>query len=200
MATTEMFAAAERPLTRTQRWATGLMLLAALAGLAVGFLLKDQYVNATTPFRDLAAGILARYPSGWLLDQGGEYVFRVQDPTAPGYRTALQVAVEPIGADATARNILDNLTLRRAQTLAAYGVIRTVPTTLPDGAEATRLEYVFVETEANPFLESLPVVVYGVDVVAIKRGQAIVVTFRVEADRFEENAWRLEQFLASLEF
>jgi hypothetical protein len=35
--------------------------------------------------------------------------------------------------------------------------------------------------------------------VTIKRGQAIIITFRVESDRFEDESWRLEQFLASLE-
>ena len=43
-------------LTRRQRWANGLMVLTAVAGLALGLLIKDQFVNATVPFRDLSAG------------------------------------------------------------------------------------------------------------------------------------------------
>ena len=190
----------DSPITRTQRWAQALVLLTTVGLLILGFFLKDQILTSTEPFRDLAAGILARYPSGWLLDHEGAYVFRVRDPKAPAFRTTFQVAVEPIGQDAAARNILDNLTLRRAQTLAAYHVLSTVDYALPEGDPATRMEYVFVQTEANPFLQSVPVVVRGVDIVTVKRGQAIVVTFRVEADRFDDEIWRLDQFLATLEF
>ncbi len=191
----------ERPLTRTQRWANMLAILTALAALAFGFLLRDQIVSSTETFRDLAAGILAQYPSGWLLDTEGDYVFRARDPRSPSFRTTLQVAVEAIGADAAARNVLDNLTMERALTLAAYRTLTTIPDyPLPDGEQATRLDYVYVATEADPFLQSLPVVVYGVDIVSIKRGQAIIITFRVEADRFDEEFWRLERFLATLEF
>jgi hypothetical protein len=191
----------EAPLTRTQRWANGLVFLTALAVLAFGFLLKDQIMGGTQTYRDLAAGILAQYPSGWLLETQGDFVFRVRDPKSPSFRTTLQVAVESIGADAAARNILDDLAFKRSLTLAAYETLRTIPDyPLPDGETATRLEYVYVDTEANPFLESLPVVVYGVDIVSIKGGQAIIITFQVEADRFDEEEWRLEQFLATLEF
>jgi hypothetical protein len=188
------------PLTRNQRWANMLVVVVAVVGLSIGLLIKNQAVSSTVPFRDLAAGILAQYPERWLLDTGGEYVFRVQDPESPGFRTTLQVDVVSIGEDAAARNIIDTLTLERAQTLAAYRILRNVPYTLPDGESATYLDYAFVSAENNPFLESLPVVVRGVDIISIKRGQAIVVTFRVEADQFDEEFWRLEQFLASLEF
>lgn len=190
----------ETPLTRTQRMANLVVVIAAVAGIAFGFLLKNQVVTGTTPFRDLAAGILARVPANWLLDTTGDYVLSVRDPASPGFRTTLQVAVESIGNDASARNILDNLTLQRAQVLAAYDTLGTVPFTLPDGEQAIRLDYVYVDTEQNPFLARIPSVVHGVDIVAIKRGQAVIVTFRVEADRFEDEVWRLEQFLASLEF
>lgn len=190
----------EALLTRTQRWAGYLAILTAVVGLSAGFLIKDLILSSATVYRDLAAGILAQYPTNWLLDTEGDYVFRVRDPTAPTFRTTLQVAVEPIGADATARNVLDNLTLARAQTLAAYRVLSTVETTLPEGEAATRLDYVYVETEANPFLESLPVVVRGVDVVTIKGGQAIIVTFRADRDVFDAEVGRLSQFLAALEF
>ena len=81
------------PLTRNQRWANMLVVVVAVVGLSIGLLIKNQAVSSTVPFRDLAAGILAQYPERWLLDTGGEYVFRVQDPESPGFRTTLQVDV-----------------------------------------------------------------------------------------------------------
>lgn len=190
----------ERPLTRTQRWANALVVAAALITLGVGLIMKDQLMSGTQPFQDLAAGILAQYPSGWLLDRSGGYVFQVRDAQSSGFHTMLGVSILPIGGDAKARNVLDALTLERARSLAAYDVLSSAPLTLPDGDLATRLEYVYVASESNPFLQTVPTVVHGVDVVVIKRGQAIVVTFRAEADRFDKEEWRLEQFLASLEF
>lgn len=185
---------------RSDRWAHLLVILTAVAGLTFGFFIKDQTLTRTATFRDLTAGVLAQYPAGWLLDQQGDYLFRVRDPKSPAFQTTLQVAVTAIGEDAAARNILDSLTLERAQTLAAYQVLSTSDYVLPEGDTAIRLEYVYVQTEANPFLKSIPSVVRGVDVVTIKRGQAIIVTFRVEAGRFDEEVWRLDQFLATLEF
>ncbi|MBN2470736.1 MAG: hypothetical protein JXN59_08440 [Anaerolineae bacterium] len=187
-------------LNRTQRWAQLLAIVTLFVGVGTGLILKDQALSSTVAFRDLAAGILARYPEKWLLDTGGDYVLRVRDPAAGRFLTTLQVSVTSIGQDAEARNVLDTLTLQRAQTLAAFRTLRSVPFALPDGETATRFEYVYVATDANPFLEPIPVVVRGVDIVSIKRGQAIIVTFRVEADRFDDEVWRLDQFLASLEF
>lgn len=188
-------------MTRTQRFAHALTLLVTLGGLAFGLLLKDQALGATATYRDLAAGILAQYPAGWLLDTAGDYVFRVRDPLSQGFRTTLQVSVISIGDDAAARNIIDNQAMERARTLAAYEVLSPDPAyRLPNGETALRLEYFYVETESNPFLESRPSVVHGVDVVAIERGQAIIVTFRVEATRFDEELWRFERFLAALDF
>ncbi len=187
-------------MTRAHRWAQLLAIVTLFAGVGAGLVLKDQVLSSTVAFRDLAAGILARYPEKWLLDTQGDYVLRVRDPAAGRFLTTLQVSVISIGQDAEARNVLDTLTLQRAQTLAAFRTLRAVPFTLPDGEAATRFEYVYVAADANPFLEPIPVVVRGVDVVSIKRGQAIIVTFRVEADRFDDEVWRLDQFLASLEF
>lgn len=192
--------ARQSTLTRSQRWAELLAVVTLLVGIGIGLILKDQTLGSTVAFRDLAAGILARYPEEWLLDTRGDYVMRVRDPAAGRFLTTLQVSVTATGQDAEARNVLDTLTLQRAQTLAAFRTLRSAPFSLPDGEEATRFEYVYVAADANPFLEPIPVVVRGVDVVSIKRGQAIIVTFRVEADRFDDEVWRLDQFLASLEF
>ncbi len=188
------------PLSRAQRWAQTLAVVITLVGMGLGLVIKDQILSSTLPFRDLAAGILARYPESWLLDTEGDYVLRVRDSAAGSFLTLIQVRVLAIGEDAAERNILDTLTLQRARTLAAFRTLRSAPFTLPDGEAATRFDYVYVATDENPFLEPIPVVVRGVDVVTIKRGQAIIVTFRVEAERFDEEAWRLDQFLASLEF
>lgn len=190
----------ESSTARTHRWANAILIATAFFAIALGLVIKNQAITATASYSDLAAGIIAQYPDGWLLDDSGDYVFRVQDPRSGEFLTTLQVAIEPIGADASARIITDRLTLSRARSLAAYSTLHSEPYVLPDGETATWLDYVYVHTEENPFVQNVPSVVRGVDVITLKRGQAIIVTFRVEKDRFDDEFWRLEQFLASLEF
>jgi hypothetical protein len=88
--------------------------------------------------------------------------------------------------------------MNRAPTLAAYTVLSTELFILPDETEATAMTYTFVATEANPFLESIPVVVEGLDILTIKRGQAIVISFLSDSRSYQSNYTLFEQFLHNL--
>jgi hypothetical protein len=188
-------------LTFRQRWSHYLTLLIGIIGLMIGLNLRDSVVSATTRYTNPQAGITAEYPQNWLLDESGlNYIFRVQDVSAIGYSTTIQVAARPVSAETTARNIFDSLTLARAQTLAAYNVISEEPFTLPDDTVTTAMTYTFVVSQTNPYLQSIPVVVEGIDILVIERGQAIIVSFLSDARTFTDRFPLLEQFLRSLEF
>ncbi len=187
-----------RPPTTRQLWsdllALGTTLLALLGGLA----LRESVLTETVFYEDPAAGISAQRPANWLVDAQGDYVFRVQDPAARPFKTALQVAVITIGPDATGRNVLDTLTLKRSAVLSGYRVLSVAdPVATPHGPGA-EMRYAFVASDASPFLETLPVVVMGVDVVYRKGDQAVVVSYMAEAEEFDRQYFRFEQFLASL--
>jgi hypothetical protein len=135
------------------------------------------------------------------LEEGGsDFIFRVSDTSTLGHNTSIQVAVRPISSETSARNIFDSLTLARAQTLAKYEVISEDPFVLPDETVTSAMTYVFVASPTNPFLQNIPVVVEGIDILIIERGQAIIVSFLSSADTFNENLPLLQQFLRSLEF
>jgi hypothetical protein len=188
-------------LTFRQRWSHYFALIFGAVGLFVGLNLRDSVLSATTLYTNPQAGITAEYPRNWLLEEGGSaYVFRVRDISHRGYKTTLQVTTRPVSAQTTARNIFDTLTLSRAQVLAAYNVISEEPITLPDETETTAMRYTFVATEVDPFLQTVPIVVEGIDILVVARGQAIVISFLSSADQFEENSAILEQFLRSLIF
>lgn len=187
-------------LTARQRWSHYFALLYALMAVIVGLNLRASALTATIPYIDSAAGIRAYYPQNWLLDTSGDYVFRVRDMSAVGFKTTIQVDVQPVTINTTARNLLDTLTLNRSRTLSAYDVLATDPYTLPGDRQATAMTYVFVASEANPFLESLPQTVEGLDVITIQSGQAIIVTFLSDVDTYEENLPVFERFLNDLEF
>jgi hypothetical protein len=187
-------------LTARQRWSHYFALIYAAVAIFVGLNLRASALNATVPYSSSEAGIRAYYPQNWLLDTAGNYVFRVRDMTQMGFKTTIQVDVQPVTINTTARNLLDSLTLNRARTLSAYSVLAIDPYMLPRERQATAMTYVFVASETNPFLESLPQTVEGLDVITIQSGQAIIVTFLSDADSYEENLPIFERFLNDLEF
>ncbi len=187
-------------LTQTQRWANYLTLIFGLVGMFIGFNLRDSALNATSLYVNTQAGIQAAYPRNWLIDQGGTYVFRVRDMAQRGFKTTIQVAVLPIGPDHTERNVLDTLVLSRVQSLAGYNVIGIDDYVLPDETPAIWVTSTYVDTQTDPFLQGVPTSVESVDVITIKRGQAIIITFLSDAQFFDENLLTFQQFLNELEF
>ncbi|MBI5669921.1 MAG: hypothetical protein HZC41_18155 [Chloroflexi bacterium] len=187
-------------LSYRQRWSHYFALLFGAAALFIGVNLRDSALNATVLYTNSEAGIRAEYPDKWLIDQSGDYIFRVRDVAQVGFKTTIQVAARPVSPVTTARNLVDALTLNRAQTLASYTVFEIRPIVLPNEVEATTVTYTYVASETNPFLETVPVVVEGMDILALSRGQAIIITFLSDSRTYRQNYPRFQQFLSSLEF
>lgn len=186
--------------TSRQRWSHYFAVLFALGGLIIGINLRDAALNATTLYVNTEAGIRAEYPSGWLIDSVGDYVFRVRDMSQSGFKTTIQVATQPVSASATTRNIVDSLSLSRSQVLSSYTVYSIQPFTLPgQEEEALAVRYTYVAAEANPFLQSIPFVVEGIDILTIRRGQVIVITFNADSREYGQQSAIFNRFLESLE-
>jgi hypothetical protein len=187
-------------LTFTQRWNTYLAIALAGAVLFIGITMRNKALNATQTFEDLEAGIRAQVPNGWLVSaQTDEYVFRAEDPNALPFKTLLQVSVMTVGQGATPNTVLDLLTIGRSIRFATYIELSRSDDTLRDGSKAKRMKYAYVEFERNPFLQSLPVVVEGVDVVVLRGSQAVIITYREERNSFDEHLYRFENMLRTLE-
>lgn len=188
-------------LTKRQRWSFYLTYIFAGVAFFIGVNLRDSILYATTLYVNSQAGIEAEYPQNWLLDTAGDYVFRVRDSAKQGFKTTIQVTLRPVNVQTTAeRNILDALTLSRSQTLADYTVQSIEEYVLPNESVVTRMNYTYVATETNPFLENVPVVVQGVDLLTSRRGQVIVITFQTALPIFEEEFPVFERFLRGFQF
>lgn len=187
-------------LSQRERWSHYFVFIYALIALIIGFQLRSSTLEATVLYTNPQAGIRALYPQRWLIDNAGDYVFRVRDVTQIGFKTTMQVDVQPVSINTSARNLLDTLSLNRMQTLSRYSVLENVPYMLPNDQEATAMRYVYVEGSDNPFLESVPTVVEGIDILAIRRGQAIIITFLSDSRTFDQNFPVFERFLDDLEF
>lgn len=195
------FVSSDSELTYRQRISHYIALLFGLFVFFVGINLRDSNLNATTLYANVEAGISAEYPRNWLIDTLGDYIFRIRDVTKIGFKTTIQVSIRPVGSGTSTRSILDALTLNRSQILAAYNVLSITDSfNLPDETTATSMNYTYADTENDPFLESIPSVVQGIDVLVIKRGQAIIISFLADATTYQQDYPTFERFLNSLEF
>lgn len=195
-----VFMVGSEALTFNQRWANYLLLLGAVALLGAGLLLRDRVEGRTTVYQDAATGVTALYPANWLIDRNGpDYIFRVRNMRYAGFKTTIQVAVLAIGADTTERNVADRLAFERSQKLIDYRQLSVEPSSFA-GVNADLVTYSFVSREASPFLESVPTVVLGQDIIFFNRGQAIVLTFRADASTYDREYTVFTRFLRTVGF
>ena len=187
-------------LTLRQRWANVFTILVCILLMLFGLNLRNQALSATSLYISPQAGVTAQYPQNWLIDTSDDYVFRVRDMSRTGFKTTFQVAVQAVGPDAEERNLADRLSLDRIVTFTDYRVQPLEAYNFPDGRDAQALNYTYVATDASPFLQSVPSVVRGLDILTISGGQAIIITYRADSSNFEQELPRFEQFLRQLEF
>lgn len=184
-----------------QRWGNIFTIAFALIALMLALQIKSANETATVIYSDPVAGITVQYPQGWLLDTSSDAVLKVSDESAEGYKTSIEVRVLPLGVGLTERNLVDNLILNRSQTLASFDVLERESLTLgEDERAATSMVFTFVAGEGNPFLESLPLVVEGMDVITAQGGQALIVTFLSDAATYEANFETFQRFLNEIDF
>ncbi|MBE0691265.1 MAG: hypothetical protein IH587_14190 [Anaerolineae bacterium] len=187
--------------TLRQRWSHYFVLLYALMCVVIAVNLRDSTLNATTNYNDVTSGIRAAYPQNWIIDNAGPYVFRVRDLAQAGFKTSIVVDTQPVSLSTTTRNLVDSLSLDRGNTLTGYRILEIDDSyTLPDETPATAVTYTYVNVGVSPVLQTLPAIVEGFDVIAIRQGQAVILSFLADATVFEDQLPIMGRFLESLEF
>ena len=187
-------------ITPRQRWSIAITYMLIALGLAIGVNQRDNTLNLASDYTNLEAGISAKYPARWLLEETGDYIFRVRDMANRGYNTAIEVSAAPVGADTTERNIFDQLTLQRSQVLIDYTVLGYDEYLLANNNPAIAMSYSFVSRDNNPLLEGVSSIVYGLDILTIRRGQALIIAFRAAADIYQRELETLRWFVQNLDF
>lgn len=186
-------------LTKNDRFSAVLVLLITLIGLGLGLLIQRSTASQVWVYSNTPAGIDAAYPLGWLTDERGNYVVRILNVRARPYKTQYIISVVPISGQTSIRNIIDSLTLQRSVDFPAYRLIN-VEEVSSGTSPVTRMEFAFVETDPNPFIERLPVVVQGMDIVFVDGNRAIIVTFMTDRESYDEDLASFERFVASLRY
>ena len=187
--------------TPRQRWSNIFTIAYAALAILIAMQLRSATENATVVFSDPVVGLTVQYPQNWLLDTSGASVLTVSDQSADGFKTSIEVQVLPLGVGLSERNIVDDLILRRSQSLASFDVLERSTATLGENEQpATSMTFTYVSGEQNPFLESLPTVVEGIDVITTQGGQALIVTLRSDVRSFDESLPIFQRFLNDLDF
>ncbi|MCY4064537.1 MAG: hypothetical protein OXG53_19395 [Chloroflexi bacterium] len=187
-------------ITARQRWSIAITYILIVAGLALGFNQRESTLNLASEYNNLEAGISAKYPARWLLEETGSFIFRVRDMAHRGFNTVIEVSAAPVGRDTSERNVFDQLTLQRSQVLTDYTVLGYDDYLLADDALAVSMSYSFVARDSSPFLEGVSSIVNGLDILTIRRGQALVVSFRADAEIYQRELETLRWFIQHLEF
>lgn len=187
-------------LTQRQRWSLSLSYLVIAVGLLVGINQRDSALNQASVYTNSEAGITAVHPARWLLEETGDFVFRVRDMSYRGFNTQIEVSTVAVGADNSARSVFDQLSLARAQALVDYHVLGYDEYFLSDESSASSMAYSFVARDASPFLQGVSSVVSGLDILIVRRGQAVIVSFRADSRIYEREVATLRWFIENLEF
>ena len=179
---------------------SGLAIVVTLALIGLGMIFRAGILNATTAYEDEENGIRGQIPLNWLLDENqSDYVFRVENPNARPFKTLIQVSLQTVGPDANPRSVVDLLVVQGPNRLPGYHVQAILQTRLGED-EAVEIQYSFIQSDPNPFLQSVPVVVQGIDLVVLRGYQAVILTFRDAVENFERNHPYFDRFLQTVEY
>ena len=187
-------------ITPRQRWSIALSYFLIVIGFALGVNQRDTTLNMSSIYSNVEAGITASYPARWLLEESDAYVFRVRDMSHRGYHTLIQIQTLPVGPDSTERNFLDHLSLQRSQVLIDYTVLGYDTYRLPDETWAISMSFSFVARDTSPFLEGVSSIVNGLDILTLRRRQALIITFRADSRIYRRELETLQWFIQNLEF
>lgn len=171
--------------TRRDRWADWLVIGIVVVALLLGWAVKAWAESDTESFNDPETGLTLHYPAGWLAGSAEDYMFKARDPQSGPFKITYQVTSDKLDP-ARPISLVDavNATVvNRARKLTAFRLLDVEPVDeegqpLPDNIDAASekreapgaiwARYVYIEEKPDPFKESLPAVVLGLDYTTVK--------------------------------
>lgn len=175
--------------TRRDRWADWLVIGVVAVALLLGWAVKAWAVGGTESFTHPEVDLTLNYPSGWLMGSAEDYAFRVRDPNSGPFKTTYQVTADRLDP-AHPLSLVDavNATfLSRARKLTAFRLL-DIETVGEEGQSPIAIwsRYVYVEEKPDPFRESLPAVVLGLDYTAVEGEYLYTFTLLASEANFDE--------------
>ena len=191
--------ATAQAIRRRDRWADWAVIALVAVALILGLALREIILFRAAPFTFAEAGISGRSPATWVREIGDDPLLRVRDPLGGEFDTVLELRSRPLAAEAEPTLVLEALALERAAQVVAYQTLST-DQVLVGGETATRRAFTYVHVDRIPYVDRLPVVVWGMDLALHDDGRIIVVTLLADKDNFDAYQRYLHTFVEALEF
>jgi hypothetical protein len=189
--------------TRRDRWADWFVIGVVVLAFLLGWAVKAWAEGGTKSFTDPETGLTLDYPAGWLMGSAGDYVFKARDPHSGPFKITYQVTADKLDP-AHPMSLVDavNMTsVSRARKLTAFRLL-DIETVGEEGQSPSAIwsSYVYVEEKPDPFRESLPAVVLGLDYTAVKGGYLYTFTLLASEADFDETEKDFKAFLQDAGF
>ena len=184
---------------RRDRWADWLVIAVVVLALGGGVGLREVVLFGTQPFSLDQAGISGKVPANWMIQKKDDPLLQARDPRGGEFDTRLELRTRGVAPEADLALALESLALDRAGEVVAYQTLDTQQVVVR-GEDAVRRTFTYVHVNTNPYVDQLPVVVKGVDVVFRDGDRAIVVTLLAGRDVFDRQQVRLQSLIESLDY
>ncbi len=157
-----------------------------VVALLVGWGLKAAAEGRTVTAE--VGGLKLRYPAGWLKTEAQPPVLlRAEEWLGPA-RSVITVQRRPLPPlDNPLAAVQQALTLERARAWTAYRTLETEENASIGGRPAHRVAFGYVEANPNPFLQTMPVVMYGEDYL-IRAGNEVYIVTLTAAETYYDRA------------
>lgn len=185
---------------RRDRWVSWIVLGILVIALILGWVVKTLAESRTITYNDGAIRI--QYPDGWFKAQASApALLQVEDKWARPFRTTLRLEKRPLSPDAPKPLALlqQTLTLERARNLTAYRVLETEESVPIGSYTALHVTFAYVETNPDPFMETVPVVMHGEDYIIPDGNQAYVFTLTAAEANYAQAQRSLQNFVRSFQ-
>ena len=189
--------------TRRDRWADWFVIGVVVLAFLLGWAVKAWAEGGTKSFTDPETGLTLDYPAGWLMGSDEDHVFKARDPHSGPFKITYQVTADKLNP-AHPMSLVDavNMTsVSRARKLTAFRLL-DIETVGEEGQSPSAIwsSYVYVEEKPDPFRESLPAVVLGLDYTAVKGGYLYTFTLLASEADFDEAEKDFKAFLQDAGF
>jgi len=190
---------ASKTTPRRDRWADWAVILVVVAALGLGLLLRENALYSYSSFAVGDGDISGCVPANWLREYGDDPLLQARDPRSGAFNTKLVLRTRPLAPEMEPTLALQSLAMERADAVNAFRTLETDQVAV-GGRTAIQRTFTYVQTDPNPYLDRLPVVVKGVDVVLGDGGRVILVTYLASVDTFDRDYRYFRDFVESIAF
>jgi len=189
--------------TQRDRWADWLVVGIVAVALLLGWATKSWAEGSTEQFTDPETGLSLNYPTGWLTSCGKDCLFQARDPQSGPFKLTYRVTADKLDP-AHPVSLVDavNVTsVNQARKLTAFRLL-DIETVSEEGQPPSAIwaRYVYVDEKPDPFRESLPAVVLGLDYTAVKGEHLYTFTLLASETDFEEAEKDFKAFIKDAGF